>query len=42
MGVARHGIGAATLGNRIYIPGGATIEGFGVTGAHQAFELATP
>jgi hypothetical protein len=42
MAVARHGIGAAALGNRIYIPGGATVEGFGVTGAHQAFDVATP
>jgi N-acetylneuraminic acid mutarotase len=39
MGVPRHGISAATLGNRIYIPGGATVEGFGVTAANQALQL---
>lgn len=34
----RHGIGAAVIGNRIYIPGGATREGGGThTGAHDAF-----
>jgi N-acetylneuraminic acid mutarotase len=39
MAVPRHGIGAATLGNRIYIPGGATVEGFGVIATNQALQL---
>ncbi|MBI4482137.1 MAG: hypothetical protein HY652_04510 [Acidobacteria bacterium] len=36
---ARHGIGAAVLGNRIFIPGGAPREGFSVTAVHEAFVL---
>jgi N-acetylneuraminic acid mutarotase len=39
MAVPRHGIGAAPLDGRIYIPGGATVEGFGVTPIHQALQL---
>jgi N-acetylneuraminic acid mutarotase len=38
MAVPRHGIGAAASGSRIYIPGGAIVEGFGTTDVHQAFE----
>ena len=30
MATPRHGMGAAALGNRIYVPGGATTQGFGV------------
>jgi N-acetylneuraminic acid mutarotase len=37
MRTPRHGIGAAAVGRRIYIPGGATVQGFGVTGVHEAF-----
>jgi len=42
MGVARHGIGAAVAGTRIYVPGGATVQGFGATAIHQAYELGGP
>jgi len=44
MPVGRHGIYAAVLGNAIHLPGGATQEGFGVTGVHDAFvvEPRTP
>jgi N-acetylneuraminic acid mutarotase len=34
---ARHGMGAASLGDRIYVPGGATIEGFGATATSEVF-----
>ena len=37
MPIPRHGIGAAVLGDRIYVPGGATVQGFGVTPAHQVY-----
>ncbi len=37
MTLARHGIGAAVLDGKIHIPGGAPVEGFGVTGIHDAF-----
>jgi len=39
MMVPRHGIGAAPLDGRIYIPGGAVVEGFGVTPINQALVL---
>ncbi|HZT05747.1 MAG TPA: kelch repeat-containing protein [Chloroflexota bacterium] len=39
MGAPRHGIGAAALENRIYIPGGASVEGFGVTPVNQALDV---
>jgi N-acetylneuraminic acid mutarotase len=39
MSVPRHGITAAALGNRIYIPGGATVEGFGVVATNQVLQL---
>ena len=32
----RHGIGAAAVGDRIYIPGGAPVQGFGTTDVHDA------
>ena len=38
MVVPRHGIGAASSGSRIYIPGGALVEGFGTVDLNQAFE----
>jgi N-acetylneuraminic acid mutarotase len=38
MPTPRHGIGAAAIGRRIFIPGGATVQGFGVTAVHEAFE----
>lgn len=33
-----HGIGAAAVGTRIHVPGGAHIEGFGVNAAHEVFD----
>jgi N-acetylneuraminic acid mutarotase len=39
MPVGRHGIYAAVLGNAIHLAGGATHEGFGVTGIHDAFNV---
>lgn len=38
MAIPRHGIGAAVLGDRIHIPGGAPVQGFGTTGVHDAVE----
>ncbi len=38
MMLALHGIGAATAGNRIHVPGGGQVEGLGVTPAHLAFD----
>jgi N-acetylneuraminic acid mutarotase len=37
MQTGRHGIYAAVIGNVIYLPGGATLQGFGVTGIHDAY-----
>lgn len=37
MPTPRHGIAAAVIGRIIYLPGGATRQGFGVTATHQAF-----
>jgi hypothetical protein len=28
------------LGSRVYLPGGATVEGFGVTAVNEAFEAS--
>ena len=39
MPVPRHGIAAAAQGNRMYVPGGALIEGFGTTPIHQALQI---
>lgn len=36
MSVPRHGMGAAGIGERLYVPGGATVQAFGATDAHQA------
>jgi N-acetylneuraminic acid mutarotase len=33
-----HGIGAASVGTRIHVPGGGQIEGLGVTPAHEVFD----
>jgi N-acetylneuraminic acid mutarotase len=38
MRTPRHGIGAAVVGNRIFVPGGATVQGFGAVAAHDVFE----
>jgi N-acetylneuraminic acid mutarotase len=37
MRTARHGIGAAVLGTRLFIPGGATSEGFGAVAVNESF-----
>ncbi len=37
MPTPRHGIGAAAIGTRIHIPGGATIAGFSTSDVHEAF-----
>lgn len=42
MPVGVHGIGAAALGGKIYIPGGGPLEGFGVTDLHQVFTPPAP
>jgi N-acetylneuraminic acid mutarotase len=39
MQTGRHGIYAAVLGNVIYLPGGATQQGFGVTGVNEAYVI---
>jgi N-acetylneuraminic acid mutarotase len=36
----RHGIWIVTVGNRIYVPGGATIAGFEATDHHDALEIS--
>jgi N-acetylneuraminic acid mutarotase len=42
MQTARHGIYAAVIGNRIYLPGGAIHQGFGVTGVNEAYVVGLP
>ena len=37
MRTGRHGIGAAVVGNRLYVPGGATHEGFGAVAVNESF-----
>ncbi len=37
MPAPRHGMGAATIGSRIFIPGGATVAGFGMTDVNDSF-----
>ena len=39
MPTPRHGMGAAVVGNRLYVPGGATQQGFGAVATH---EILTP
>jgi N-acetylneuraminic acid mutarotase len=39
MAVPRHGIGAAVIGTRIYVPGGATVQGFGTVATSDLFEV---
>ncbi len=39
MASPRHGIGAATVGNRIYVPGGADVLAFGAVATHDALEI---
>ena len=42
MRLPRHGIGAAAVGDLIYIPSGAPVEGFGTTAAHDALVVSAP
>ena len=37
MRTARHGIGAAVVGSRLYVPGGATQAGFGAVAVNESF-----
>ena len=37
MPTPRHGIGAAVVGDKIYIPGGGAVAGFGATPVHEVF-----
>lgn len=37
MTIPRHGYAAAVVGDRIYLPGGATAQGFGATNFHTMF-----
>jgi N-acetylneuraminic acid mutarotase len=37
MQTGRHGIGAAVVGDRLYVPGGATREGFGAVTTNESF-----
>ena len=39
MPVPRHGIGAAVIGDRIYLPGGATVQGFGAVATHEVYTV---
>lgn len=40
MPIPRHGIGAGVVGNRIFIPGGGPVEGYGTTEQSDFFEVA--
>ena len=40
MALARHGIGAGVIGNRIYVPSGGSVAGFGTTDRSDFFEVA--
>jgi len=37
MQTGRHGIGAAVIGDRLYVPGGASHEGFGAVAVNESF-----
>jgi hypothetical protein len=39
MPTPRHGIGAAAFDGRIFVPGGATVQGFGAVNVHEAFDV---
>jgi hypothetical protein len=39
MPTPRHGIGAVALGDRIFVPGGATVQGFGATAVHEVYTV---
>jgi N-acetylneuraminic acid mutarotase len=42
MPTPRHGIGAAAIAGRIFIPAGATVAGFGTSDVHEAFAPDIP
>jgi N-acetylneuraminic acid mutarotase len=42
MPTPRHGIGAAVIDDRVYIPAGAILQGFGAVNAHEAFIPVVP
>jgi len=37
MSMSRHGFGAATIGERVYLPGGATRQGGSASNANTVF-----
>src|SRR4030095_129708 len=39
MPLPRHGIGAGVVSNRLFVPGGATLEGFGATAQADVFTV---
>jgi hypothetical protein len=39
MPTPRHGMGAAIVDGVLYVPGGATLAGFGAVDTHEALEL---
>lgn len=39
MPAPRHGMGAAAIGDTLYVPGGGTRDGFAATAVHEAFRL---
>jgi N-acetylneuraminic acid mutarotase len=39
MQTGRHGIYAAVLGNTVYLPGGAVVQGLGTTGVNEAYVI---
>ncbi len=40
MPTPRHGIGAANVGDRIHVPGGAPSEGFSLTDVHEVYDAS--
>ena len=40
MPTGRHGIGAAVVGNQIYIPGGGSVQGFSLTAVNEVFNAS--
>jgi N-acetylneuraminic acid mutarotase len=42
MRTPRHGIGAAVIDERIFVPGGAIVQGYGATSTNEAFVAVTP
>ena len=42
MPTPRHGISASVIGNRIYMPGGGVLQGFGASDVNEVFIVAIP